>query len=386
MPGLVSVLGDLTGKVFVTDTWIIDRYIGDRLLSSGLNTNGQLGDSTLVSKSSPVQTVSGGTNWQQVSSGATTSAAIKTDGTLWLWGVGAQGQLGDSTLVNKSSPVQTVSGGTNWKSVSVGTANTAAIKTDGTLWLWGENVQGQLGDNTVVNKSSPVQTVSGGTNWKQVSTGEKHSTAAIKTDGTLWLWGLNNYGQLGDNTLVKKSSPVQTVSAGTTWRQVSAGYTTSAIKTDGTLWTWGFGTTGQLGDNARTNKSSPVQTVSAGTTWKQVSSFSTHVSALKIDGTLWSWGTNAAGQLGDNTVVSKSSPVQTVAAGTNWKKVSVGSAYTRAVKSDGTLWSWGTNTNGQLGDNTVVNKSSPVQTVAGGTNWKQVSTGLAVSSAITNGT
>jgi len=133
-------------------------------------------------------------------------AAIKTDGTLWTWGANATyGQLGDNTVAPKSSPVQTVAFGANWKQVTSGGFHCAATKTDGTLWGWGRNDSGQLGDNTVAPKSSPVQTVAFGTNWKQVSCGYTH-TAAIKTDGTLWVWGSNANGALGDNTTTSRSN------------------------------------------------------------------------------------------------------------------------------------------------------------------------------------
>jgi alpha-tubulin suppressor-like RCC1 family protein len=376
-----------------TTTDFSDVFIRRDLFSSGglwtwgYNINGQLGDNTTVNKSSPIQTVAGGTNWKQVSSGVQSTAAIKTDGTLWTWGYNTNGTLGDNTFVNKSSPVQTVAGGTNWKQVACGFYNTAAIKTDGTLWTWGYNINGQLGDNTIANKSSPVQTVAGGTNWKQVTC--YYHTAAIKTDGTLWTWGYNNYGQLGDNTGgagTYKSSPVQTVAGGTNWKQVACGfYNTAAIKTDGTLWTWGYNINGQLGDNTIVDKSSPVQTVAGGTNWNQVAcGDSNNTAAIKTDGTLWLWGANDRGTLGDNTIVDKSSPVQTVAGGTNWKQVACGFYNTAAIKTDGTLWTWGDNSYGQLGDNTIVNKSSPIQTVAGGTNWKQVYAGYYNTAAITD--
>ena len=253
---------------------------------------------------------------------------------LWTWGIGLWGLLGDNTIAYKSSPVQTIAGGTNWKSVSAGWYYTTAIKTDGTLWTWGYNNYGQLGDNTLDNKSSPVQTISAGTNWKSVAGGLYH-TAAIKTDGTLWLWGRNNNVQLGDNTQVNKSSPVQTISAGTNWKSVAAGfYNTAAIKTDGTLWTWGYNNYGQLGDNTTTHKSSPVQTIAAGTNWKSVAGGRYHTAAIKTDGTLWTWGQNNYGQIGDNTTVNKSSPVQTIAGGTNWKSVAAGYEHTAATKDD----------------------------------------------------
>jgi len=382
MPNFSSPEGELT-DLFISDFEILDQHIGNQLWLWGFNASGQLGDNTRTSRSSPVQTVSAGTNWKQVSAGVDHTAAIKTDGTLWVWGFNNAGRLGDNTTTSRSSPVQTVAGGINWKQVSAGGAHTAAIKTDGTLWLWGQNAFGRLGDNTVTNRSSPVQTVSAGTNWKQVSGGGEH-TAAIKTDGTLWLWGNNSFGKLGDNTTTSRSSPVQTVSAGTNWKQVSCGTDhTACIKTDGTLWVWGRNSNGRLGDNTVTNRSSPVQTVSAGTNWKQVSAGHEHTAAIKTDGTLWVWGRNNEGQLGDNSATDKSSPVQTISAGTNWKQVSGGGSHTAAIKTDGTLWLWGYNAYGRLGDNTTTGSSSPVQTVSAGTNWKQVSGGGEHTAAVT---
>jgi alpha-tubulin suppressor-like RCC1 family protein len=216
-----------------------------------------------------------------VTCGGGFTAAIKTDGTLWLWGYSFEGQLGDNlNTARKSSPVQTIAGGTNWKSVACGYLHTTAIKTDGTLWTWGYNTYGQLGDNSRTHKSSPVQTVAGGTNWKSVAGGIYHTTA-IKTDGTLWTWGNNTYGQLGDNTIVHRSSPVQTVSGGTNWKSVSCGgFDTTAIKTDGTLWLWGHSTDGGIGDNTAVRKSSPVQTIAGGTNWKSVSGGAYHITAI----------------------------------------------------------------------------------------------------------
>ena len=383
--------GDLE-TAFVSDAWLLDQFVGNTLFTWGYNIYGQLGDNTIANKSNPVQTVAGGINWKQISGSFNVhTVGIKTDGTLWGWGNNTNGQLGDSTIINRSSPVQTIAFGTNWKQVSSG-YYTAAIKTDGTLWTWGPNVtNGQLGDNTVAPKSSPVQTVAFGTNWKQVSSGFYHC-AAIKTDGTLWTWGKNTYAQLGINTVANKSSPVQTITYGTNWKSVSAGgRTTAAIKNDGTLWIWGDGDKGELGDNlsyvsGNNRKSSPIQTITFGTNWKQVSAGYYHTTAIKTDGTLWCWGSNTNGQLGDNTIVSKSSPVQTIAFGTSWKQVSAGYKFTAAIKTDGTLWNWGANTTyGQLGDNTIINRSSPVQTTAYGTNWKQVSCGGYHTVAVTNG-
>jgi len=342
----------------------------------GLNNYGQLGDETIVDKTTPVETVAGGTDWSQIACGYYHSGATKDDGTLWVWGRDTHGQLGDNTVVSKSSPIQTVAGGTDWSSISCGQFHTGAIKSDGTLWMWGDNNAGILGVSGD-DRSSPIQTVAGGTDWVQVSAGTGH-TAAIKTDGTLWSWGQNGKGQLGTGTTGPgSSSPVQTISGGTDWVHVSCGsFTTGAIKTDGTLWLWGDASDGQLGDNSTASKSSPVQTVAGGTNWSQIVCGYYHTLAIKTDGTLWSWGADWYGALGDNSTVSKSSPVQTISGGTDWAKAACGYSITAAIKTDGTLWTWGADWYGQLGDGgEMVHKSSPVQTVAGGTNWLEVAAG-----------
>ena len=223
MSGFSSASDGEFDRVYMTETDLVDRFVGEQLWNWGINSSGQLGDNTTVAKSSPVTTAGGGTNWKQVSGGGYHTAAIKTDGTLWGWGRNDIGQLGGNNTANYSSPIPQLYGGTNWKQVACGYYHTAAIKTDGTLWTWGSGNSGRLGDNTVVAKSSPVTTIAGGTNWKQVACGYKH-TAAVKTDGTLWSCGYNTNGELGDNTNVAKSSPVTTISGGTIWKQVACGY------------------------------------------------------------------------------------------------------------------------------------------------------------------
>jgi alpha-tubulin suppressor-like RCC1 family protein len=293
---------------------------------------------------------------------------------LWAWGQGTLGRLGDGSATNRSTPVTTSSGGTNWKQVSCGNDHTAAIKTDGTLWTWGRNYGGALGDGSTTNRNTPVTTFAGGTNWKQVSSGNSH-TAAIKTDGTLWTWGAGSSGVLGNAvTTGNISTPVTTFAGGTNWKQVSAGGATctAAIKTDGTLWIWGRGTSGQLGNAAITDRSTPVTTFAGGNNWKQVFSGGYQIAAIKTDGTLWVWGRNNVGQLGTNDAINKSTPVTTFAGGNNWKQVSTGNQHTAAIKTDGTLWTWGLANEGQLGTNATLNRSTPVTTFAGGNNWKQV--------------
>jgi alpha-tubulin suppressor-like RCC1 family protein len=381
---------------FVTDYWLIDQYIGDQLWTWGYGSFGRLGTNATTNRSTPVTTFAGGSSWKQVSSGGYHTAAIKTDGTLWTWGFGGNGRLGTNDETQRSTPVTTFAGGTNWKQVGSGRFHTAAIKTDGTLWTWGLGTYGRLGNNDATNRNTPVTTFAGGTNWKQVSAGDSH-TSAIKTDGTLWTWGNGSSGQLG--RIVDTLTPVTTFAGGTNWADtpttepeelytLSAGRRhTAAIKTDGTLWTWGYNYSGQLGTNDTTSRNTPVTTFAGGTNWKQVSSERQHTAAIKTDGTLWTWGSGSDGRLGTNNATNRSTPVTTFAGGTNWKQVSSGLNHTAAIKTDGTLWTWGSGNLGQLGTNNTISRFTPVTTFAGGTNWKQVSASRSATAAIkTDGT
>ncbi len=395
----LSPEGDLE-DYFVDEYWLIDQYVGDQLWTWGTSGQGQLGVNDTSNRSTPVTTFAGGTNWKQVSAGYRHTVAIKTDGTLWVWGGGGQGQLGVNDTSNRSTPVTTFAGGTNWKQVSSGGNYnyTAAIKTDGTLWVWGSAINGQLA-NGVTGFSSvltPITTFAGGTNWRQVTCGYR-TAAAIKTDGTLWTWGSGGDGILGINDLTNKSTPVTTFAGGTNWKQVSFGYQhVAAIKTDGTLWTWGItSASGSLGNGQTTGTvQTPITTFAGGTNWKQVTCGYRNTSAIKTDGTLWVWGNCGGGRLGTNDYTDRSTPITTFAGGTNWKqvfsslyRVSFGSiSHTAAIKTDGTLWTWGRGSyGGQLGTGDLNNKLTPVTTFAGGTNWKQVSSGASYTAAIQAG-
>jgi hypothetical protein len=319
---------------------------------------------------------------RSISAGADHTCAVKTDGTLWCWGDNSGGQLGDGTTADSSVPVQVSGQATDWATVSAGYNHTCAVKTDGTLWCWGDNSGGQLGDGTTADSSVPVQVSGQATDWATVSAGGDH-TCAIKTDHTLWCWATNTYGQLGDGTTADSSVPVQVSVQATDWATVSAGYNhTCAVKTDGTLWCWGDNSGGQLGDGTEIGRSVPVQVNGQANDWATVSAGFVYTCAAKTDHTVWCWGENVYGQLGNDTTDDSSVPVQVFEQATDWATVSTGQYHTCAVKTGGTLWCWGNNTYGQLGDGTAT--GSPIQVEVSGqaTDWTGVSAGYGHTCAV----
>lgn len=342
------------------------------LYAWGYNTNGQLGLGNTTPYSSPKQ-VGTLTNWSQIS-GSTALTSVKTDGTLWAWGRNTFGELGTGNTTYYSSPKQ-IGALTNWKYVSTANGTTLAVKTDGTLWAWGKNAFGQIGLNNRTYYSSPKQ-VGLLTNWALVQSGDSECSHAIKTDGTLWSWGDNFYGQLGLGNTTRYSSPKQ-VGALTNWLKLQpcGGNALLAIKTDGTLWACGQNSSGQLGLGNTTNYSS-VKQIGALTTWSTIASGTNTVLATRTDGTLWGWGVNAYGQLGNGTINNYSSPKQ-IGALTTWNIVScTGGSSTGAIKTDGTLWTWGINSSGQLGLGNNTYYSSPKQ-VGSSTTWQNIIAGAA---------
>jgi len=349
----------------------------DNLFAWGQNQFGGLGQNNTTEYSSPIQLPGTSNVWASLAMGegagpSDNISAIKTDGTLWAWGKNDYGQLGQNNKTYYSSPVQIP--GTTWSLVSIGHKTSIATKTDGTLWTWGDNGWGQLGTNQAYAQinaaSSPVQIP--GT-WSRPSPSVYQNAYAIKSNGTLWAWGRGGSGRMAQNIEgdgVNRSSPTQI--PGTSWSRVSAvGGAALAIRTDGTLWAWGANNSGQLGQNTPTYYSSPIQI--PGTNWSDVQGGTQTVIALKTDGTLYSWGAGASGVLGTNSVAEMKSPVQIP--GTTWSKIRVGQYLAVALKTDGSLWAWGNGYMGGTGQNiggTTGRFSSPVQ-IGTDTNWTDIS-------------
>jgi alpha-tubulin suppressor-like RCC1 family protein/fibronectin type 3 domain-containing protein len=326
------------------------------LFSWGFNEAGQLGTGASGDpRTAPQRPVgSYSSAFTAVAAGSSHNLAIQLNGSLWTWGGNASGQLGDSTTTSRNTPIQI---GTGYTIVAAGSSHSLGIKLDGTLWAWGNNGTGQLGDGTSNDSLTPIQI---GTGFYTVSAGTSH-TVAIKTDGTLWAWGSNNFGQLGDSTGNDRYSP-NLIGSGFT--AVAAGaFHTIALKNDGTLWAWGKNDAGQLGDGTTQNRYAPVQ---VGSDYSVISGAlaagNAHSVALKPDGSLWAWGANASGQLGDGTSTGSVAP-KAIEPSTVFTTVAANGNHTLALRPDGTVWSWGSNSSGQLGDGTLASRVKSVLVV-----------------------
>jgi alpha-tubulin suppressor-like RCC1 family protein len=309
----------------------------------------------------------GSKSWYSLPSSAFACVVEDTDGYLYGWG----DDIGDSTTIVRSSPTQI----TAYPQYSVFKAMAGPVvgvlRTNGTLWLLGAGAQGSLGNNTTAAVSSPVQAFGSYVDFWIPKAGSGN-VFAMDASNVLWGWGPNTAGELGVTPLVNSSSPI-IISTGISWTQFAGGSNFNlGLRSDGTLWSTGIGTNGVTGQNNVINRSSWTQ-VGTQSNWTQIAANANNSGGIKADNTLWMWGNGFGGVLGNNTVVSRSSPNQV--AGTNWTKVGIGTQHVNALKADGTFWGWGNNTNGQLGRNNVVTTSSPVQTVKSDTSWLDFDTG-----------
>ena len=283
-----------------------------------------------------------------------------TDGTVWAWGYNSKGQLGNGTTTNSSNAAQ-IAGLSGVTAVAAGTEFSMALKSDGTVWAWGDNTDGQLGDGTTTSRTTPVQ-VSGITDAVAITAGDVHA-AALKSDGTILVWGDNTYGQLGNGTVISSALPVQ-ISALTNIVSVSAGYDhTLALQKDGTVWAWGNNSNGQLGNGTTTNSGIPSKSTITGAI--QIAAGNKFSAALVyssayLTGGVATWGINTVGQLGNGTTQDSLVP-GFIGSFTGIVFISAGFNHAVAVKDTGAVWAWGGNASGQLGIGTNVSSSVPVQ-------------------------
>lgn len=315
------------------------------LLGWGNNSESQLGDWPFNQRELP-GIINGITDVVQVDGGVVHSLARTSDGRVWAWGNNGAGQLGDGTLSTKKSTPQVVSGLTGILSTAAGRAHNLALRPNGTVVAWGENVFGQLGDGTTTQRLSPIEVV-GLTGVIAISAGDSHSLA-LKNDGTVWAWGRNDIGLVGDGTQVNRPSPVQVVGLSGIVK-ISAGARMSlALDNSGKVWSWGENFMGQLGDGTTIGRITPIQVNSLSNITDVAAGFE-HSVALMNDGTVWTWGRNFEGQLGQLvTDMSKTTPGKVVWL-TGVTSIAAGERFTLARYSGGKVAAWGSNNSRQLG-------------------------------------
>ena len=303
--------------------------------------------------------VTSGPVTKAISAGNTHSLALRPDGSVWAWGGNTDGQLGNGTLTLGNVPVH-VTALPFIKAISAGRNHSLALGADGTVWAWGQNSSGQLGDGTTTRRLLPVSvTIPGGA--VAIAGGLNHSLA-IAADGSVYAWGTNTYGQLGDGTTSTRLTPVR-ISPPVSIAAISAGwYHSMALGTDGRVWTWGRNLNGQIGNGSAssTNQLSPYQ-VSLARGATAIAAGANHSLALLSDQSAVAWGQNSNGQLGNGTTATaQTTPVSVGLAGAV-TAIATGGNFSLALDSTGAAWGWGQNSSGQLGDGTTTQRTSPVR-------------------------
>ncbi len=330
----------------------------------GNNTYGQLGDDSTNPHTQPVQ-VSSLTGVTAIAAGSAHSMALKADGTVWVWGNNFWSQLGLDGTYYTPTPTQlpTLSG---IVAIAGGTMHSLALASDGTVWSWGGNSYGQLGDGTNNPHSTPAQ-VPGLTNVVAIAAGGYHSLV-VKSDGTVWSWGANWNGQLGDGTTTGQVSPVAITSLSDIVRVAGGDAHSLALKSDGSLYAWGNNDAGQLGDGSVTQRVTPIAVSSVPATATIVAR-SYWSGIIDTSNQIWTWGDNGSGQVGDGTTVPlRPTPSQRPELA-NAAAVAAGNTHGVAITTDGTVYTWSANWNGQLGDGTNASSLSPIAISGPGFEW-----------------
>ena len=316
-----------------------------RLWAWGDNALGQLGKNYNFQVFSPVL-IDIGPDWAGIEANYGNSAALKMDGYLYIWGSNSRGQLGIGPNAPNLVKVPTLVNLAKWAQVSIGNEHVLGIQTDGSLWAWGNNSFGELGNGTQVSSDHPVQ-IGSDKDWRAISAGN-HFCIAIKNDGSLWAWGDNQFGQLGDSTFLKRIVPVP-IRKDKKWKQVDAGYKhVLAIDSDKKLYRWG------------NNASSPVL-IDSNQVWMKVCAANSFSLVLDDLERMWAWGSNNEGQIGNGqTGGFVGAPLQ-IGKDNNWKDIATGSNHCLALDKSGELWAWGFNVQGQLGQGNTLSLNTPTK-------------------------
>ncbi|NQX71732.1 alpha/beta fold hydrolase, partial [Paenibacillus alba] len=317
-----------------------------------------IGEDEAGNLSIPSEVIQFNTDFPNVLVGNHSSYALfpSTNGQILSWGDNSTGQLGDGSTNMESTSIDIVNI-SSIEAIAAGSDHVVAVKSDNTVWTWGYNGSSQLGDASSTNRLLPVQVIRGLSDIQMVAAGDSH-TVALKNDGTVWAWGLNNWGQIGIGTIGIEGAPKQVWYISGVLAVAAGSLHTLALKSDGTVWAWGSNDSGELGNGSKQTAYVPTQ-ISGLSGVKQIYAKGSTNFAIKADGTVWAWGSNNVGQLGNGSTVNVPTPVQIGI--NNVASIAPGGSHTLAVKNDGTVWAWGSNNVGQIGNGSTINVSTPVQ-------------------------
>jgi len=341
---------------------------GDGTVSCwGYNGDGQLGDGTTTSQLTPV-TVVGVTDAVEIATNEYHSCALHGDGTISCWGANYAGQLGDGTTINRQGTSVTVVGVSDAVEIAAGVYHSCALLGDGTVSCWGENNDGQLGDGTTTNRSTPM-VVEGVSDAVEIALGIGHSCALLG-EGTVSCWGNNGDGQLGDGTTTNRLTPVMVEGVSDAVEIAVGGAVSCARNRDGNVSCWGYNAYGQLGDGTATTTNQPTPVTVPLLSDAVEISVGASTSCVRFgDGTVSCWGVNENGELGDGTTTDRFNPMTvvvtpiTVVGVSDAVEVTTGGSHSCVRHRDGAVSCWGYNGDGQLGDGTTSNRSTPVKVV-----------------------
>lgn len=350
----------------------------------GYNGGGRVGNNSILATQTPVTVLGAVKTFCKISAGANHSLAIDKNGRAWCWGTNGSGQLGDNSITSRLTPVSVLGSRKTFCHIAASLGlHSLAIDKNGRAWAWGDNSNGRLGDNTLVSKRTPISVLGAVKTFCKIAAGNAWSMA-IDKNGRAWAWGNGGDGRLGNNSTVSALTPVSVRGAVKTFCHIAAGNAHSAaIDKYGIVWSWGFNNSGQLGNGANTSQLTPVSLAGVRKTFCKISLSNGQTLAIDKYGKVWGWGFNANALLGDNSVTARNTPVSLGGESKIFCEIAAGNQHALAIDKNGKTWAWGPINGGGLGANIFAFISTPKAIVLGATKtFCEISIGTTFSTAI----
>lgn len=326
----------------------------------GYNDFGNLGTNDKTSRRTPVSILGSNKTFCSISAGDMHALGLDNHGRVWSWGDNIYGNLGNNTIISKLTPVSILGNNKTFCSIAASFYQSMGIDNSGQVWGWGYNGYGQLGDNSKINKCTPVSILGAKKTFCKISVGFGFSLGLDK-NGRVWSWGDNYYGELGNNATISRLTPVSILGTNKTFCSIAAGDGQSlGLDKYGQVWSWGRNADGELGINSATYKSTPVSILGSKKTFCSIAAGYSYSMGIDKNGLVWSWGYNSHGILGDNTTIARCTPVSILGIRKTFCSISVGSYLSLGIDINGQAWAWGENYYGELGDNTTIDRHTPV--------------------------